>query len=54
MSSKEEQNTAGNEDSLKGKSDDEKASVCPRLIRIGSLMPYYPYKGIARFYDISG
>ncbi len=54
MSSKEEQSTVGNEDSWKEKTDDEKASASPGLVRIGNLLPYYPFKGIDRFYDISG
>ncbi len=54
MSSKEEQSTVGNEDSLKEKTDYEKASASSGLFRIGNLLPYYPFKGIDRFYDISG
>ncbi len=50
---KEEQGTVDNEDWWREKNDDEQASAS-ELVRIGKLLPYYPFKGIDRFYDISG
>ncbi len=43
-----------NEDSQKEKSGDVRASDISELTRIATLLPYYPFKGIDRFYDISG